>query len=165
MSNPLSHRGRGRAPLGVAEWESGPVKRPDHDKPDSLNRARAMRHEATGPEKHLSSKLRNRQVANLKFRRQVWIGPCMADFFCAEAKLVIEVDGDTHIIRKKQDQKRSAWLASEGYYVLRFSNTDVMTNIDGVVQTILAGAQFRPSFSHSPSAIGPLPLPQGERRI
>ncbi|WP_083276701.1 endonuclease domain-containing protein [Sphingobium phenoxybenzoativorans] len=119
-----------------------------------------MRHEATEPEKHLWSKLRNRQVGGLKFPRQAWIGPFIADFFCTEAGLVVEVDGDTHAGTEAQDQGRSAWMAGEGYHVLRFSNADVMGNIEGVVQSILADIYSRPSPSQA-SGLGPSLSPKG----
>jgi very-short-patch-repair endonuclease len=72
------------------------------------------------------------------FRRQVPIGPYVADFCCLKAKLIVEVDGNQHgydenIIR---DQKRSAYLISQGYRVLRVSNRDVMAAIDSVLEAI-----------------------------
>jgi len=136
------------------------MRRPDPDRQESLARVRSMRHQATEPEKRLWSKLRNRQVGNLKFRRQVWIGPFIADFFSAEARLLVEVDGDTHADTEAQDQRRSAWLSSEGYRVLRFSNADVMENIEGVVEAILADIRSRPSPSQV-SGLGPSLSPEG----
>ncbi len=94
-----------------------------------------------------------------KFRRQQRIGPYFADFACQSVKLVVEIDGDTHAQAVGHDARRTAFLEREGYRVLRFSNLDVMTAIDGVATVILDA--IGPSPSHA--ARGPLPLPQGER--
>jgi len=70
------------------------VRRPDED--EALKRVRLARHNSTHAERKLWHHLRNRQLSGAKFRRQVWLGPFIADFFCAEAKLIVEVDGDSH---------------------------------------------------------------------
>ncbi|UZK65383.1 endonuclease domain-containing protein [Sphingomonas sp. M1-B02] len=116
------------------------------------------RHNPTEPEKRLWSALRNRQVAGAKFRKQTWLGPYLVDFYCAEAKLAVEVDGDTHAHQQEYDTQRSAWLENEGFRVIRFSNDDVMRNLEGVAAAI--GVALRPSPSHSATPSGPLPLPQ-----
>ncbi len=88
-----------------------------------------------------------------KFRRQAVIPPYIADFLCPAVKLVIEVDGDTH--DSLTDTRRDAHLATLGYRVLRFTNHDVMTNMDGVAEFILASL----SGSRRPP---PSPSPEGE---
>ena len=129
---------------------------------DPLKFQRELRHNPTEPERRLWSALRNRQVAGAKFRQQTWLGPFLVDFYCADAQLAIEVDGDTHAYQQDYDERRTAWLEREGFRVIRFTNDDVMRNLDGVLAAI--GDALRPSPSHSPSASGPLPLPQrGER--
>src|SRR5687768_12460175 len=130
------------------------MRRPDHELSDSLSRVRAARSEASPAERKLWSRLRSRQLQGFKFRRQVWLGPFIADFFCAEARLIVEVDGDTHAFQQQYDQCRTAWLAREGFRVVRVANSDVMQNVDGVLAYI---ASYLPSPSQ-PSA-GPLPLP------
>jgi very-short-patch-repair endonuclease len=70
------------------------MKRPPGEEP--LEFQRGVRHNPTEPEKRLGSALRNRQVAGAKFRKQVWLGRYLVDFYCADAGLVVEVDGDTH---------------------------------------------------------------------
>ena len=72
------------------------MRRPDSDQPESLTRVREARRDFTPAERRLWSKLRSRQLQGHKFRRQVWLGPFVADFFCAEAGWVVEVDGETH---------------------------------------------------------------------
>ena len=97
--------------------------------------ARALRHHMTEAEKRLWQKLRFMQLQGCKFRRQALIGPYIVDFVCYEAGLVIEVDGGQHCENVK-DVARDAWLAGEGFRVLRFWNNDVLNNTEGVVQVI-----------------------------
>ena len=124
-----------------------------------------MRRDPTEPEKRLWSKLRNQQLDGIKFRRQVWLVGFIADFYAADLRLVIEVDGDGHAAREAADEQRSRILQREGFRTIRFANVDVMRNIEGVLETILMTARLDPSPSHSAAPSGPLPLPQGERKI
>jgi very-short-patch-repair endonuclease len=102
-----------------------------------LANARAMRRELTGPELRLWLKLRAKRFEGAMFRRQVVIGPYIVDFACrTPARLVVEVDGETHAEREKYDAARTAFLEERGYRVLRFTNAEVMSNIDGVLLTI-----------------------------
>jgi len=112
------------------------VKRPDADEPDTLTRVREARRDATPAERKLWSKLRARQLNGAKFRRQVWLGPYIADFFCADAKLIVEVDGNTHADQSAYDQRRTNWLASEGFRVVRVTNADIIQNLNGVLEHI-----------------------------
>ena len=75
-------------------------------------------------------------MAGLKFRRQAVIGPFIADFYCAEAKLVIEVDGDIHDAQADYDQSRSFQLEDYGYHVLRFRNSRIVNELDKVLLEI-----------------------------
>ena len=131
----------------------------------TLDRARRLRRDSSPAEKLLWSKLRANALGGFKFRRQQRIGPYFADFACQSARLVIEVDGNSHAHTVVYDQRRTNFLASEGYRVVRFSNLDVMRNIVGVCQAVEAALADTPSPSHSPMASGPLPLPQGERDL
>ena len=140
------------------------MKRPAGDAP--LDRARSLRHLSTDAEKRLWAGLRGRRLDGWKFRRQTWIGSYIVDFVCIEARLVIEADGGQHADAIGYDAQRSAWLAGEGFRVLRFWNGDVLTNTEGVLRTILA--ELRATTPHPPTredAGGPLPLPQGERGL
>ena len=130
------------------------MRRPEFESPKSLVRVREARRDATPAEQRLWQKLRSRQLCGHKFRRQVWLGRFIADFYCSEARLVVEVDGETHATSKAYDDRRTAWLVSEGFRVVRVANADVMQNIDGVLEYI---ASNLPSPSQ-PSA-GSLPLP------
>jgi very-short-patch-repair endonuclease len=106
-----------------------------------VRRARALRRDATEAERRLWAALRNRALG-AKFRRQVPLGPFVADFACATARLVIELDGGQHA-ESVRDARRDAWLAAEGWAVVRYWNSDVMTNLDGVLADILRGIEER----------------------
>jgi len=127
----------------------------------TTDRSRSLRREASPAEKALWAVLRNAQLGGCKFRRQQRIGPYFADFACQSAKLIVEVDGDSHADTIAYDERRTGFLEGEGYKVLRFDNADVLGNIEGVAADILIA--LRPSPSHSATQSGPLPLPQGER--
>jgi very-short-patch-repair endonuclease len=98
--------------------------------------ARYLRKNTTPAEQRLWSKLRRRQIEDCRFRRQVPLGSFVVDFACLERKLLIEVDGGLHPGREAYDAQRTRWLELHGYRVLRFQNSQVMWNIEGVVQTI-----------------------------
>ncbi|MFL5077479.1 MAG: endonuclease domain-containing protein [Microvirga sp.] len=122
------------------------------------SRARALRQRMTEPEKRLWRHLRQRlPVERTHFRRQVPIEGYVADFCCLKARLVIEVDGNQHGFdaNAQRDAARTEALKSRGYRMLRFSNREVMTAIDIVLDTILA------ALGPSPPTPGPSP-PGGE---
>ena len=87
----------------------------------------------------LWSKLRGKNVKGYKFRRQYSIGAYIVDFYCAEMKLAVELDGESHFIEgsEERDRKRQAFIESAGICFLRFTNTDVYERLDGVVETIM----------------------------
>ena len=118
--------------------------------------ARPLRRNATDAEQVLWQRLRNRQVQGLKFRRQATIGPYVADFICVEAKLVVEADLGQH--DEVHDAARTAFLESRGLRVLRFWNTDILTNPDGVLEAIAIASTRQEEEKPSPN---PLP-PAGE---
>ena len=86
----------------------------------------------TDAERKLWFALRDRRFAGFKFRRQVPIGPFIADFVCFEARLVIEVDGGQHA-DSIQDQRRDRWFAANKFRVMRFWNNEVRSNLEGVM--------------------------------
>jgi very-short-patch-repair endonuclease len=106
-------------------------------------RARALRQNQTDAEALLWSKLRDRQILNLKFRRQRPIGSYFADFACLEIGLVIELDGGQHAegAASSYDAKRESDMAALGFQTLRFWNNDVLTQIDGVLEKIFQTAE------------------------
>ena len=115
--------------------------------------ARALRRDATTPERIVWQRLRASQLGGLKFRRQAPIGPYIVDFFCPAVRLIVELDGETHV-DAPGDRLRDAWLAREGYRVLRIWNNEVTGNLEGVLQLLLLTARGK-----EPS---PNPLPRGE---
>src|SRR3954452_13803597 len=98
--------------------------------------AREMRHEPTPAEHFLWHHLRSRKVNGLKFRRQYPIERFIVDFFCAEHRLVIEVDGNIHEYSIEEDAIRTEYLNEQGMRVIRFTNNDVLRNIKYVLEQI-----------------------------
>ncbi|MEM8945501.1 MAG: endonuclease domain-containing protein [Planctomycetota bacterium] len=95
---------------------------------------------ATFPEQLLWSKLRARQLGGIKFRRQHPIEPYIVDFYCATAKLAIELDGRSHDDTQLYDQDRETIIRREGVRVLRIANDDILQNLDGVLELIANSA-------------------------
>jgi very-short-patch-repair endonuclease len=100
-------------------------------------KARNLRKQQTDAEKKLWWELRNRQLAGYKFKRQYVLEKYIVEFYCAEKLLVIEVDGGQHAEQKEYDEKRTEFLISKGYKVIRFWNNEVMENLDGVLEMIM----------------------------
>jgi len=99
--------------------------------------ARANRKAPTPAENLLWQKvLRNRQFHGHKFLRQKPIGPYVVDFYCAELKLVIEIDGDSHAEQAGYDEQRTAYLNNIGLLVLRYTNRDILNNLPGVYEQL-----------------------------
>jgi BirA family transcriptional regulator, biotin operon repressor / biotin---[acetyl-CoA-carboxylase] ligase len=111
-----------------------------------------MRRTATPAERRLWQALRKHQLGGLKFRRQMPLGPFIADFYCPAARLVVEVDGISHI-DAPNDAIRNTWMKEQGIRVFRVSNFDVLSNLEGVLIAIQQAVQPTPP---------PNPLPQGE---
>jgi very-short-patch-repair endonuclease len=118
--------------------------------------ARRLRRNQTDAERVLWFRLRDRRLNGLKFKRQVPIDKYIVDFFCAEARLIVELDGGQHATR--DETNRTAILEAMGYLVLRFWNNDVLQNTDGVLEEILNAADRNPQEPPHP-----VPLPSGER--
>lgn len=98
--------------------------------------ARRLRRDATHAEALLWSRLRNRRLGGYKFRRQHPIGRYVVDFVCIEQRLVIEVDGGQHAAEGAEDARRTAWLETRGFRVLRFWNNEVLANLKAVLTAI-----------------------------
>src|SRR5687767_3273723 len=96
-----------------------------------------MRHAGATAERILWSCLRNRRLHGLKFRRQVPIGRFIADFYCAEHSLIVELDGSSHERQWIYDEERTQWLVRRGCRVVRVPNEDVYRAIDAVLRTII----------------------------
>lgn len=139
-SPPLQGRGKG---WGLSREQLATLKQ----------RARDMRNDPTEPEKRLWFRLSGSQLGGFKFRRQEIIGRAIVDFYCPSARLVVEVDGDTHADLDK-DARRDAYLLQFGLTVLHVTNFEVMANMDGVLQTILMTLETADSPHPNPSPEG-----------
>jgi len=118
--------------------------------------AKANRKEMSEPALRMWLQLRAERFMGIKFRREKVIGDYIADFAANDPKLVIEIDGETHDIDDPRDAIRTSYLESRGYRVVRYSNVEVMQNLEGVLMSLAAVVdEMRP----------PLPTlsPQGER--
>jgi len=130
----------------------------EHNMASTVPTARRLRRHQTDAERILWFRLRDRRLGGWKFKRQVPIDRFFVDFFCADGKLIVEIDGGQHDQRKEHDRNRTEVLEAMGYLVLRFWNNDVMRNTEGVLGVILDTLnQLRPEPPH------PNPLPKGER--
>jgi very-short-patch-repair endonuclease len=113
--------------------------------------ARSMRANPTPGEATLWQHLRGAKLAGVRFRRQHAIGKFIVDFYCPQAKLVIELDGSSHVERETEDQVRTDYLKQQGLSVLRFTNTEVRENLEAVLakiaQAIGDATATRPSAS------------------
>ena len=109
-------------------------------------KARGLRQAMSAPEITLWQLLR-RRPGGFKFRRQHPSGPYVADFYCHEARLVVEVDSEAHGWgdRPSHGASRDAWFATRGFVTLRIAASDVQKNIEGVSRHILATAASRRS--------------------
>ncbi len=101
----------------------------------NTRRARSLRRQATPAERTLWQYLARSQCG-AKFSRQMPVGPYFADFLCRELQLVVELDGFSHDLSPAKDAQRDAWMRGEGFTVLRFTNTDVSKNAEGVALAI-----------------------------
>ena len=105
--------------------------------PSNLTKiAKNLRKRATQAESVLWSRLRERQIEGVKFRRQQPIGEFIVDFVSFERRLIIELDGGQHAAAFEKDHERDKKLSGEGYSVLRFWNNEVLANLEGVLEVI-----------------------------
>jgi very-short-patch-repair endonuclease len=105
--------------------------------------ARQLRQKLTPAESHLWQALKNRQLDGLRFRCQHPVGQFILDFYCPACKLAIEVDGDIHLKQTQKDAARTELLKTYGYQVLRFSNEEILTDLNRVLKVIKNAASKR----------------------
>jgi len=110
--------------------------------------SRQLRENMTDAERKLWAKIRRKQIKEYQFYRQKPIGDYIVDFYCPRAKLVVEIDGSQHLVGEtiQYDRIRDDYLSSLGLRVLRFTNTDVLTNIKGVIERIEDEIPLSPPF-------------------
>ncbi|MBL8023772.1 MAG: endonuclease domain-containing protein [Elusimicrobia bacterium] len=106
------------------------------DRPWLRIQARRLRREQTDAEKRLWSLLRSRRLSGYKFRRQLILGPFIADFCCVEKRLIVELDGGQHAERTESDSQRTSDLEARGFRVLRFWNMDVYDHAEIILNKV-----------------------------
>ena len=116
-----SHAQRGKAGKGVRS---------------TVAAARKLRRNMTDVEQKLWDRIRDKQIEEFRFRRQRPMGRYVVDFVCLDAKLIVELDGGQHAGQVEADAKRTEFLQSLGFEVMRFWNNDVVENVDGVLERI-----------------------------
>ena len=110
----------------------------------ALPHRRELRERSTEAEQLIWAVVRNRRLAGLKFRRQHSVGKYIADFACLAPRLIIELDGEYHRETEEADASRQRFHEAEGFLVLRFSNSDVLKNVEGVAVTIFRALDLPP---------------------
>ena len=132
-------------------------------RPSMRHLAAQNRRKPTEPERMLWSLMRKSQLGGLKFRRQTVIGRHIVDFCCPSRKLIIEVDGESHIGRGDEDAERTRFLESQGYRVMRVTNDDVLKDLEAVGLAILhaSGVDVGAPVANVAASPPPGPLPQG----
>ena len=111
--------------------------------PVTLEKARQLRNRMTPEEILLWEKLKGKQICNTRFRRQHPINMFIVDFYCHAAKLVVELDGEIHIQQKEYDKERTEIIEEFNIKVIRFSNSEIQTNIKKAIETITQKVQNR----------------------
>jgi len=116
------------------------------NKKEHIKKRQYLRNNMTKAEIVLWSKLKGKQLNGLKFRRQHGINNYVVDFYCPELKLAIEIDGDVHAYdsRIAYDKQRQKDIEALGIKVLRYANTDVLNNIEGVLYDIVTTTPISP---------------------
>ncbi len=135
-------------PLPQAGGDRGEGPRPFRENRPT-RKARELRLNPTDAERRLWRALSIRQVAGVRFNRQVPIGPYIADFAARSERLIVEVDGGQHDVQVAYDGARTRYLETQGWRVIRFWNNDVLGNLEGVVATIERALAEKPSPSPS----------------
>jgi len=153
---PLAGEGWGEGDTGTElamDDPKQPTPKPTWNvSPGQRRHARELRKKSTDAERLMWSALRDKQLDGASFKRQVPIGPYIADFACHAKKLVVEIDGGQHFAdeAERADAARTAAIEARGFQVIRFSNHEVMTNRAGVLQSIadvLAARALTPTLS------------------
>lgn len=121
--------------------------------PRNTQRARNLRRQASPAEIKMWQHLAKSQLNGFKFSRQMPVGLYFADFICRSARLVVEIDGTSHDVRVAYDEARTKLIEAQGYRVLRFTNEDVLQNLEGVLMMIGQVLAEMPLPTPSPSRL------------
>ncbi len=104
---------------------------------EKKQRAKEFRRKMTPAEKYLWSHIRNNQLGGLHFRRQQVIAGFIVDYYCCQAKLIVEIDGGIHESTKEYDEERNKILKSKGFHIIRFKNKMIMKKLPEALEIIL----------------------------
>lgn len=104
-------------------------------------RAKKLRREMTPAEKILWRELKTNKLNGLHFRRQQIIDGYIADFYCHQHGLIVELDGDIHRLQKEYDSEREAYLIARGFRIIRFTNDEISKDLKGVLQKIVEASK------------------------
>ncbi|WP_425618348.1 endonuclease domain-containing protein [Anatilimnocola sp. NA78] len=126
-----------------------------------VGRSREMRHQLNDAEAMVWNAVRDRKLGNFKFRRQYSLGNYIADFYCAEARVIVELDGETHVGKEEYDATREDWMTSQGICVMRFQNDDVYDSLEELLEVLWRKCVERTTAAQAPH---PNPLPGVPRR-
>ncbi len=129
--------------------------------------ARQLRKDMTDTDRFVWSKIRKKQFAGYRFRRQRPLGPFIVDFVCLEARLVLELDGGQHAVQQDEDAARTRWLEEHGFRVLRFWNIDVFKeweSVEAVIVKALIDTRDEPP-TRLPQSPPPCPPPAKPGRL
>lgn len=150
----------GFSPLRRGDRGENPYPQPPEPSQELIERARQLRQQATSAEQLLWELLRSRQLLGRKFRRQHPLGRFIADFFCDDARLIIEIDGAVHQepSQQERDHRRDEVLRQYGYNLLRFTNHEVLSGAEQVLRAIAAFVEEHTFEEPTP------PLPQLRER-
>ncbi len=161
MSLPPSPPGRGVRGEGKRWATDKPIEKAH--KPEYMTQlCRQLRAESTRAEAKLWEYLRDRRVLWTKFRRQHPLGRYVADFYCEEKGLVVEIEGAVHATTQEYDQIRQHELENRGLTVLRFTNSEVLDDLSGVLAGIVDALTPSPSPAQRPLTPNPSPSGRGE---
>ena len=149
---PLAGEGWGEGDAGMEIAMDDPKQPSWNVSPSQRRHARELRKKSTDAERLMWGELRDKKLNGFSFKRQVPIGPYIADFACHAKKLVVEIDGGQHFAddAERADAARTAAIEARGFRVVRFSNAEVMGNREGVLQSIateLAARALTPTLS------------------
>ncbi len=127
--------------------------------PIQIDRARELRRNATPAERFLWDALRSERFAEFKFRRQQPIGRYVVDFCCAATRVIVELDGETHRGREKEDGERQMWLEQRGYKVVRCTNHESYTDFEDLLEVIWRECLARKGIRWRGGPLTPNPSP------
>jgi very-short-patch-repair endonuclease len=130
---------------------------------ETIAKARLLRRALSPPEARLWTRLRARSPDRPVFRRQHPVGPYVLDFYCAKARLAVEIDGIAHDLgdRPEHDARRSVWLAGQGIRVIRIGANELARDFDEVAEGLVRAAAALVAGEAPSTALRAVPLPRG----